>query len=182
MFWMEAVPALAFLAGVLLIPESPRFLVAHGRRDAARQIFARIGGNAEALVRQVEQSLRGEHRPRLSDLIERGTANLADADATLSALSGVRTGTVFSLGLVLKQRNFPVPDSRLPPLHLMACDGGAYLAGAKPEDAFYVKVGLGATMTAQDILEGRMIVEIGLAVVRPAEFIVLRFSHKMQTS
>ena len=77
MFWMEAVPSLAFLAGVLLIPESPRFLVAHGRRDAARQIFARIGGDAEALVRQVEQSLRGEHRPRLSDLIERGTANLA---------------------------------------------------------------------------------------------------------
>jgi SP family sugar:H+ symporter-like MFS transporter len=77
MFWMEAVPALAFLAGVLLIPESPRFLVAHGRRDAARRIFARIGGSAEALVRQVEQSLRGEHRPRLSDLIERGTAKLA---------------------------------------------------------------------------------------------------------
>lgn len=56
------------------------------------------------------------------------------------------------------------------------------LAGAKPEDAFYVRVGLGTTMTAQDILEGRMIVEIGLAVVRPAEFIVLRFSHKMQES
>jgi phage tail sheath protein FI len=54
------------------------------------------------------------------------------------------------------------------------------LAGAKPEDAFYVRVGLGSTMTAQDILEGRMIVEIGMAVVRPAEFIVLRFSHKMQ--
>jgi phage tail sheath protein FI len=56
------------------------------------------------------------------------------------------------------------------------------LAGAKTEDAFYVKVGLGTTMTAQDILEGRMIVEIGMAVVRPAEFIVLRFSHKMQES
>jgi hypothetical protein len=56
------------------------------------------------------------------------------------------------------------------------------LAGAKPEDAFYVRVGLGTTMTAQDILEGRMIVEIGMAVVRPAEFIVLRFSHKMQES
>jgi len=54
------------------------------------------------------------------------------------------------------------------------------LAGAKPEDAFYVRVGLGTTMTAQDVLEGRMIVEIGMAVVRPAEFIVLRFSHKMQ--
>lgn len=56
------------------------------------------------------------------------------------------------------------------------------LAGAKTEHAFYVKVGLGQTMTAQDILEGRMIVEIGMAVVRPAEFIVLRFSHKMQES
>jgi phage tail sheath protein FI len=56
------------------------------------------------------------------------------------------------------------------------------LAGAKPEDAFYVRVGLGTTMTAQDILEGRMIVEIGMAVVRPAEFVVLRFSHKMQES
>lgn len=56
------------------------------------------------------------------------------------------------------------------------------LAGAKPEHAFYVKVGLGQTMTAQDILEGRMIVEIGMAVVRPAEFIILRFSHKMQES
>ena len=54
------------------------------------------------------------------------------------------------------------------------------LAGAKPEDAFYVRIGLGITMTAQDILEGRMNVEIGMAVVRPAEFIVLRFSHKMQ--
>lgn len=54
------------------------------------------------------------------------------------------------------------------------------LAGAKPEQAFFVKVGLGETMTAQDILEGKMIVEIGMAVVRPAEFIILRFSHKMQ--
>nr|WP_294924182.1 phage tail sheath C-terminal domain-containing protein [uncultured Flavobacterium sp.] len=56
------------------------------------------------------------------------------------------------------------------------------LAGAKPEQAFYVRVGLGQTMSALDILEGRMIVEIGMAVVRPAEFIILRFSHKMQES
>src|SRR5262245_41717716 len=72
MFWMEAAPATVFLIGVLLIPESPRFLVVSGRRDRALRVFARIGGNAEELVRQVEQSLRGEHRPRLSDLIERG--------------------------------------------------------------------------------------------------------------
>jgi uncharacterized protein len=56
------------------------------------------------------------------------------------------------------------------------------LAGATTKEAFYVKVGLGETMTALDILEGRLIVEIGMAAVRPAEFIVLRFSHKMQES
>ncbi|WP_075575267.1 phage tail sheath C-terminal domain-containing protein [Lysobacter antibioticus] len=56
------------------------------------------------------------------------------------------------------------------------------LAGSVPQKAFFVKIGLGETMTAQDILEGRMIVEVGMAVVRPAEFIVLRFAHKMQTS
>jgi phage tail sheath protein FI len=56
------------------------------------------------------------------------------------------------------------------------------LAGSKPEQAYYVHVGLGTTMTPQDVLEGRMIVEIGIAAVRPAEFIVLRFSHKLQTA
>ena len=56
------------------------------------------------------------------------------------------------------------------------------LAGAKPEQAFYVRVGLGQTMSAMDILDGKMIIEIGMAVVRPAEFIILRFSHKMQES
>lgn len=56
------------------------------------------------------------------------------------------------------------------------------LAGAKPEQAFFVKVGLGETMSALDILEGRMIVEIGMAVVRPAEFIILKFSHMLQQS
>jgi phage tail sheath protein FI len=56
------------------------------------------------------------------------------------------------------------------------------LAGAKPEQAFFVKVGLGETMTALDILEGRMNIEIGLAAVRPAEFIILKFSHKLQES
>lgn len=54
------------------------------------------------------------------------------------------------------------------------------LAGSVAEQAYFVNIGLGKTMTQQDILEGRMIVEIGIAAVRPAEFIVLRFSHKLQ--
>ncbi len=54
------------------------------------------------------------------------------------------------------------------------------LAGFKPESAYFVSVGLGKTMTAQDILEGKLIVTIGVEAVRPAEFIILRFSHKLQ--
>ena len=54
------------------------------------------------------------------------------------------------------------------------------LAGSAPDQAFFVNVGLGTSMTQQDILEGRMIVEIGIAPVRPVEFIILRFSHKLQ--
>jgi uncharacterized protein len=56
------------------------------------------------------------------------------------------------------------------------------LAGAKPEEAFFVRVGIGSTMTAQDILDGALNVEIGIAPSRPAEFIVLKFSHKLQVS
>lgn len=56
------------------------------------------------------------------------------------------------------------------------------LVGVKPEHAFFVRVGLGQTMSAQDILEGRMIVETGLAMLRPAEFIILRFTLKMRES
>lgn len=53
------------------------------------------------------------------------------------------------------------------------------LQGAKPEHAFYVAVGLGSTMTEYDIQEGRLILEIGMAAVRPAEFIIIRIPHKM---
>lgn len=56
------------------------------------------------------------------------------------------------------------------------------LVGAKPEQAFFVKVGLNETMTAQDILEGKLIIQIGAAASRPAEFIVLQFMHKLQES
>ncbi|HTL83236.1 MAG TPA: phage tail sheath C-terminal domain-containing protein [Bacteroidia bacterium] len=54
------------------------------------------------------------------------------------------------------------------------------LAGDKPEQAFFVRVGLNDTMTPQDILEGKLIVTIGLAAVRPAEFIILQFVQQLQ--
>lgn len=54
------------------------------------------------------------------------------------------------------------------------------LQGNKPEQAFFVRTGLNETMTAIDIQEGRLTIEIGLAVVRPAEFVIFRLSRTMQ--
>ena len=56
------------------------------------------------------------------------------------------------------------------------------LAGAKAADAFSVTVGLGSTMTADDILDGYMRVTVKVAIVHPAEFIELTFQQQMQTS
>ncbi len=53
------------------------------------------------------------------------------------------------------------------------------LMGSKPEEAFFVNIGLNQTMTALDINEGRMIIEIGVAPLRPAEFIISRVVKQM---
>jgi hypothetical protein len=54
------------------------------------------------------------------------------------------------------------------------------LMGASPTEAFSVQCGLGSTMTADDVLQGKMIVQIKLTMVHPAEFIVLTFQQQMQ--
>ncbi|SEN77521.1 hypothetical protein SAMN05428959_10364 [Duganella sp. CF517] len=56
------------------------------------------------------------------------------------------------------------------------------LAGASPDDAFSVAVGLDETMTADDILEGILRVTILVAISRPAEFIEITFQQQMQKS
>ncbi len=54
------------------------------------------------------------------------------------------------------------------------------LMGSKPEEALFVRCGLHGTMTELDVQAGRVIVEQGLAMARPAEFTVLRFSYQAQ--
>jgi uncharacterized protein len=56
------------------------------------------------------------------------------------------------------------------------------LAGSSPEDAFSVHVGLGETMTAEDILEGILRVTVLVALSRPAEFIEITFQQQLQKS
>ncbi|WP_294962436.1 phage tail sheath C-terminal domain-containing protein, partial [uncultured Flavobacterium sp.] len=56
------------------------------------------------------------------------------------------------------------------------------LAGAVPEQAFDVQIGLGSTMTPTDILDGKMLITVKVAIVRPAEFIIITFQQQMQQS
>ena len=59
-------------------------------------------------------------------------------------------------------------------------EGG--LQGASAADAYVVECGLGTTMTPEDILEGFMKVTVKVAIVHPAEFIVLTFEQQMAKS
>jgi phage tail sheath protein FI len=54
------------------------------------------------------------------------------------------------------------------------------LMGATAAEAFSVQCGLGSTMTGKDVLEGYMIVQVTLQMIRPAEFIELTFKQKME--
>lgn len=54
-------------------------------------------------------------------------------------------------------------------LHDLWRQGG--LQGSKPEEAYFIHIGQGITMTDVDVRAGRIVLKVGLAAVRPAEFI-----------
>ena len=51
--------------------------------------------------------------------------------------------------------------------------------GEKASDAYYVQCGLGSTMTQGDIDRGQVIVEVGFAPLKPAEFVIVRLQQKV---
>lgn len=71
MFWAEIIPSAAFFLGLLFIPESPRYLVAANRADEARRILTRLGHpDPDRKVREIQETLKTGHKPRLSDLYD----------------------------------------------------------------------------------------------------------------
>jgi SP family sugar:H+ symporter-like MFS transporter len=71
MFWMEIIPSVVFLLGLLLIPESPRFLVAARRGHEARKVLTRLGEpHVDVRLREIQESLERGHKPQMSDLYD----------------------------------------------------------------------------------------------------------------
>lgn len=110
MFWMMAIPSVAFLVLLLIIPESPRYLVVKRRKDDALKVLTRLFGaqEAQAKLGEIDASLsQDHHRPQLSDLISKATGKIRPIVwvgiglATFQQLVGINV--VFYYGAVLWQ-------------------------------------------------------------------------------
>ena len=75
MFWVMAIPSFIFFVSLLSVPESPRFLVASGKKDKALAVLTRLmGSSAQAKVEEIDASLVSDHhRPKLTDILDSKT-------------------------------------------------------------------------------------------------------------
>ena len=75
MYLAQAVPAAVFLVALFFIPESPRYLVSKRRTEEARAVLTRLFGTetANRKIGEIEASFADDHRPRLSDVTQKGT-------------------------------------------------------------------------------------------------------------
>ena len=72
MFWSEVPPAILYGIGALMIPESPRYLVARGRDQEAATVLTKVeGGDVQAKVQGIRQTVLMERKPKFSDLLSR---------------------------------------------------------------------------------------------------------------
>ncbi|VGO22305.1 sugar porter family MFS transporter [Pontiella sulfatireligans] len=71
MFWVELVPAVIFFFALLIIPESPRYLVAVGKKEQAMDALTKLmGDSAEHKYNEIEGTLSSDHhKPRFRDIL-----------------------------------------------------------------------------------------------------------------
>ena len=110
MFWIEMIPATIFLLALLLIPESPRYLVLIRKREEALAVLTRLNGESAAIVKveEIDASLASDHhRPKMADLLDPKTRRIRRIVwvgiglATFQQLVGINV--VFYYGAVLWQ-------------------------------------------------------------------------------
>ena len=108
MFWIELLPAGLFAVTLLMIPESPRYLVLTGKKDKAEQVLSRLSGSQRGpeMVQEIDDSLAADHHaPSLGDLFENGKVRtivwVGIGLATFQQLVGINV--VFYYGAVLWQ-------------------------------------------------------------------------------
>ncbi len=73
MFWVMLIPSVTFFFSLLFIPESPRFLVASGKKEKALAVLTRLMGAslAQAKLKEIDASLVADHhRPKLTDILD----------------------------------------------------------------------------------------------------------------
>lgn len=72
MFWMEVPPAILYGVTALMIPESPRYLVAKGQDQKAANVLAKVlGGDVLSKIEEIRQTVNRERKPQFSDLLSR---------------------------------------------------------------------------------------------------------------
>ncbi|WP_035139390.1 sugar porter family MFS transporter [Fischerella sp. PCC 9605] len=72
MFWTEIPPAVLYGVCALIIPESPRYLVAQGRHQQAAIVLEKVvGGDVQAKVEDIRRTVLTERKPKFSDLLSR---------------------------------------------------------------------------------------------------------------
>lgn len=78
MFWMEIIPASVFLIALFFIPESPRYLVAAGKLDQARDVLRSLSDSVDAAakVKDIKSTLIEGSRPSLGDVISKYTGKI----------------------------------------------------------------------------------------------------------
>ena len=107
MFWVQVLPATLFFIALLFIPESPRFLVAKGRKEQGLAVLTKLYGTVEAnaKMQEITASIEQDHPPRLSDLWSQGRVRpivwIGIGLAVFQQLVGINV--VFYYGAVLWQ-------------------------------------------------------------------------------